>query len=77
MALGKLAIKSTDVHNNSVVENLGYVSLNIFEGAAGRGQNAQTIDTFARAVNYLTTNTYNDSIVTYDYSINEVIAEEE
>lgn len=69
-------MKAVDQQNNKIVENLGYTNLPVQEGAAQRGTNAQSLDTWLRSVAALTTNTYDDTDVVYEYSLNAIIDEE-
>lgn len=77
MAIAKISYKSIDQQSNTFNEPLGSANLDVYQGATSRLDNAKKIDALARAMNSLTTNTYRDSTATYEYSINEVIAEEE
>lgn len=74
---GALYYMSKDQESKDYKENIGNITLNVVEGANSRLATAQKIDTFARAVCALTTNTFQDSFVEYSYSINEVIIEEQ
>lgn len=77
MAYAKVTMKMTDQLNNPVNENLGTINKQLYDGAAGRGTNANEVDTWVRAVAGLTTNTYIDSTITYEYSLTAIIEEEE
>lgn len=77
MADGNLIIYSTDALGKTYKENMGMARLDIFNGATDRTANAQKLDTFARAVNALTTHNYKDSEMIYTQSVTEALAEGE
>ena len=68
---GKITLKMNSSSGEAVSEVLGYVKVDV--------NNTDTsvvaiIDTFARNVNRLTSNTYIDTIISYDYSLNDIIS---
>ena len=73
--IGTFYYTSKDQLSKDIKETIGDVDLDVSEGAAQRLANAQKIDTFARAINALTTNTYQDSFIEYSFSINDVLTE--
>lgn len=73
--IGTFYYTSKDQLAKDIKETIGEVNLDVSEGSAQRLANAQKIDTLARAINGLTTNTYQNSFVEYSFSINDVLAE--
>lgn len=70
MAVGKVTVRMSDANGNGINENLGYTDVEVRDATT-----AQPFDTFGRAIAGLTNNTYVDTIITYETSVNEVIAE--
>lgn len=68
---GKINIQSQDALGTNYNENMGYIT----DWDAANTETAKLIDSFARAVINLTTNTYKDTVITYELSINETLTE--
>lgn len=66
---GKVSVVMVDSTGNKITENLGYTETEV------SAENAQVFDTFGRAIAACTTNTYTDTIITYERSINEILAD--
>lgn len=67
----KITIQQKNSLGNSVNEQ--FKSFDTF--ANPNAETAQIIDNFARGINALTTNDYQDTIITSTKSINEILAE--
>ena len=63
-----LLLKTTDTYGNEVNKS--------FQNAS-TSATAANIDTAMRALNNLTTNTYGDTVIVEQESVNEILAEEE
>lgn len=72
--LGKITITSSDLNLKIINENVGYTNAEVYSSDTSI---AQAFDTFGRAIIGLTTNTYRDTTVTYEYSINEILEDAE
>lgn len=66
---GKVSVVMNDSYGTKITENIGYTNIEV------NAENASQFDTFGRALANLTTNTYNDTIITYERSINEILSE--
>lgn len=75
MAYGVLSYISRDQSGKDYREPIGTITLSLTDTAT-RLTNATKIDTFSRAVNSLTTNTYQDAEVVTTESINDILIEE-
>lgn len=75
--IGTFRLKSVNALQKGYTENLGSVIADDLYSAdsATVMAFATTLDSFARGINNLTTNTYKDSTVEIVTSINDVIAE--
>lgn len=72
--IGKLSYTSNDSYGKEYKEPLGYINLDLTDNAQSRETNAGKVDAFTRAVCALTLNTYKDAEVSYNYSVNEILA---
>lgn len=72
--LGKLSIQNIDGNGSSNTEVIGYV-----DGLVNTSDTtlANSLNTATRAINRLTTNSYVDAIVSYEYSIKEILDSED
>lgn len=72
---GTLQIKSADQLMNRYTENMGAVNLPALLSTDTQLAAATQIDTFARGIISLSTNTYEDSTITFSFDINSILAE--
>lgn len=72
---GTMYYMSKDQMGKDYKETIGSVNLDVTETAAQLNANAQKIDTLARAICALTTNTFQNSFVEYTRDINEILSE--
>lgn len=75
MAYGVLSYTCVDQMNKEYKEPVGTITLDL-TNTETRLANAQKIDTLARAINSLSTNTYRDAEVVTTESINDILIEE-
>lgn len=74
---GTMYYMAKDQQGKDYKEPVGEITLSVVEGADNRLANAQKIDTLARGINNLSTNTFQSAYVDYSYNINDVIIEEQ
>ena len=74
MAYGVLSYTCVDQMGKEYKETIGTITLDL-TNTETRLANAQKIDTFTRAVNSLSTNTYRDAEVVTTESINDILIE--
>lgn len=76
---GTLKFINKDNLNNKNTENLGQINMPDLLSTNSDTQYAaaQTLDTFTRAINNLTTQSFNGVNVTYTFDIEEIIKEHE
>lgn len=68
---GKIVVSSVDQAGKKYQENVGYTAVEVFNNVPAAG----VFDNFGRAIVALTTNSYDDTTVTYEISINEILAD--
>lgn len=68
-----LTYQAYDAYDNSVTATTKHVKQSIM--ANGTVENARLIDTTMRALGYLTTNSYKDTMITGKGSVNEALEE--
>ena len=64
----KISLYATDNQGNSVTEYLGYTDINLFDSTTATSL-ASALKNFAQDINYLTTNTYKRSDVSYSVEL--------